>query len=88
MNDFIPYGKQTISIDDIKNIVRVLKSDWLTQGPNIENFEKKIANKVNSKYAVAVNSATSALHLSCLALGVSKNDLVWNKFLEWINLET
>ncbi len=77
MADFIPYGKQKISNDDIENIIEVLKSDWLTQGPKIDLFEKKISNKTNSNFSVSVNSATSALHLSCLSLGVSSNDLVW-----------
>ncbi len=77
MADFIPYGKQKISNDDIENIIEVLKSEWLTQGPKIDLFEKKISNKTNSNFSVSVNSATSALHLSCLSLGVSSNDLVW-----------
>ena len=77
MKDHIPYGRQNISDYDIKKVVNVLKSDWITQGPTIDSFEKKISTKVNSKYSIAVNSATSALHISCLSLGVSNNDLVW-----------
>ena len=60
----IPYGKQNISKEDIDEVVNVLKSDYLTQGPKIPEFENKISNYVNSKYCVAVNSATSALHIS------------------------
>lgn len=73
----IPYGKQNISKDDIEAVTKVLKSDFLTQGPEVNKFEKKIATYTGSKYSVAVNSATSALHLGCLALGVGKNDEVW-----------
>ncbi|REG84840.1 UDP-4-amino-4,6-dideoxy-N-acetyl-beta-L-altrosamine transaminase [Marinomonas pollencensis] len=74
---FIPYGKQSISEDDIAAVVDVLKSDFLTQGPVVTAFEDAIANKVGAQYAVAANSATSALHLACLALGVTTGDRVW-----------
>ena len=73
----IPYGKQEITQQDIDAVVSVLESDFLTQGPQVPLFEKSISNAVNSKYAFAVNSATSALHIACLALGVGKGDLVW-----------
>ena len=75
--DYIPYGKQTIDQEDIKNVVNVLKSDFLTQGPKIPAFEEEISSFVGSKYSVAVNSATSALHIACMALNIKKNDLVW-----------
>ncbi len=73
----IPYGRQDITEEDIKAVVEVLKSDFLTQGPKVPEFEKLASKYCNSKYAVAVNSATSALHISCLALGVKKGDIVW-----------
>ncbi|WP_462173885.1 UDP-4-amino-4,6-dideoxy-N-acetyl-beta-L-altrosamine transaminase [Pseudoalteromonas xiamenensis] len=73
----IPYGKQSISDEDIQAVVDVLKSDWLTQGPKVPEFEQAVAEYVNVKHAVAVNSATSALHIACLALGVTKADEVW-----------
>ncbi|MBL6693280.1 MAG: UDP-4-amino-4,6-dideoxy-N-acetyl-beta-L-altrosamine transaminase [SAR86 cluster bacterium] len=73
----IPYGKQDIDQDDITEVVNVLKSDFLTQGPKILEFEDSISRYVGSRFTVAVNSATSALHLGCLALGVEKKDLVW-----------
>ena len=73
----IPYGRQSISEDDIQAVVNVLRSDWLTQGPTVPIFEKALAASCNSKYAVAVNSATSALHIACLALGVGPGDYVW-----------
>lgn len=73
----IPYGKQAISDEDIASVVEVLKSDYLTQGPMVGEFESAICNYVSSQYAIAVNSATSALHIACLALGVGPGDLVW-----------
>ncbi len=74
---FIPYGRQDISDEDINAVVDVLKSDFLTQGPYVPQFEQAIANYVDVKHAVAVNSATSALHIACLALGLQKGDWLW-----------
>ena len=76
-NNFIPYGKQSISADDIEAVLSVLASDYLTQGPQIELFEKKLCSTSSCKYATAVNSATSALHIGCLALGLGKGDILW-----------
>lgn len=73
---FIPYGRQSIDEDDIKAVVDVLKSDYLTTGPRIEEFENKVAHYVGAKYAVAVNSGTAALHIACLAAGIGKGDEV------------
>lgn len=73
----IPYGKQDITQADIDAVVGVLKSDFLTQGPQVPLFESKIKEAVSAEYALAVNSATSALHIACLALGVGKGDVVW-----------
>jgi UDP-4-amino-4,6-dideoxy-N-acetyl-beta-L-altrosamine transaminase len=73
----IPYGRQEITQQDIDAVVDVLQSDFLTQGPQVPLFEKSIINAVNAKYAFAVNSATSALHIACLALGVGEGDVVW-----------
>jgi UDP-4-amino-4,6-dideoxy-N-acetyl-beta-L-altrosamine transaminase len=73
----IPYGKQSINKADIDAVVNVLNSDYLTQGPQVPIFEQTISNYCGSSYAVAVNSATSALHISCLALGLSKDDWLW-----------
>tara|TARA_B100001250_G_scaffold149451_1_gene128017 strand:+ start:14137 stop:16266 length:2130 start_codon:yes stop_codon:yes gene_type:complete len=80
----IPYGRQNISNDDIKSVVDILKSDYLTQGPEVPNFEKAIANYTNSKFGIAVNSATSALHISCIALGLSKNDILWTTPISFV----
>jgi len=74
---FIPYGRQDISEEDINAVVGVLKSDFLTQGPYVPQFEQAIAGYVGVKHAVAVNSATSALHIACLALGLKKGDWLW-----------
>src|SRR5690606_9378868 len=65
----IPYGRQDITQADIDAVVEVLKSDFLTQGPLVPRFEQAVATYTGAEYAVAVNSATSALHLACLALG-------------------
>lgn len=73
----IPYGKQDISNEDIDEVINVLKSDFLTQGPVVPIFEDSLANYVGSKYCTLANSSTSALHISCLALGVGKGDFVW-----------
>ena len=73
----IPYSRQYLFSKDIKNVNKVLKSNFLTQGKEVPKFEKKISNFCNSKYTLVVNSATSALHLTCLALGLKKNDYLW-----------
>lgn len=73
----IPYGRQDINQEDIDAVVNVLKSDYLTQGPAVPEFEKAITNYCQAKYGVAVNSATSALHIACLALGLGKGDVLW-----------
>lgn len=73
----IPYGRQDIQREDIDAVIDVLKSDFLTQGPIVPRFESGLANIGKSKYATVVNSATSALHIACLALGISEGDYVW-----------
>ena len=73
----IPYGRQDISETDIQAVVDVLRSDFLTQGPAVPAFESAVASNCGTQHAIAVNSATSALHIACLALGVGKGDIVW-----------
>ena len=73
----INYGRHSINKNDIASVLKTLKSDFLTQGPEVKKFEENVKRKVGAAYALAVNSATSALHLSCLALGIKKNDIVW-----------
>lgn len=73
---FIPYGKQHLSKNDIRAVVECLKSEFLTQGPQIQNFEKKITEKTGVKFAVTVSNGTAALHLLALALGLKKGDEV------------
>ncbi len=77
MTAMIPYGRQDISDVDIQAVVEVLRSDYLTQGPAVPAFEKSLADYCGTQHAVAVNSATSALHVACLVLGVGPNDVVW-----------
>jgi UDP-4-amino-4,6-dideoxy-N-acetyl-beta-L-altrosamine transaminase len=72
----LPYGHQWIDKDDIKAVSEVLQSDWITQGPKVEEFEKNFATYVGARYAVAVNSGTAALHTACFAAGISKGDKV------------
>lgn len=73
----IPYGHQDISEADIQAVVDVLRSDFLTQGPVVPAFEKAVSDYCGAGHAVTVNSATSALHIACLALGVGQGDVVW-----------
>jgi UDP-4-amino-4,6-dideoxy-N-acetyl-beta-L-altrosamine transaminase len=74
---YLPYGRQDIRTEDIEAVVSVLRSDWLTQGPTVPRFETALANRCGAKHAVAVNSATSALHLACQALGLGPGDRLW-----------
>jgi dTDP-4-amino-4,6-dideoxygalactose transaminase len=73
MKRFLPYSRQNIDHKDIQSVVRVLKSDFITQGPNVDKFEKEFAKYVGVKYAVACATGTAALHLSCLALGINSD---------------
>lgn len=80
----IAYGKHFISKSDISAVNKVLKSDKLTQGPLVNEFEKKLLKKVNAKFGVAVNSATSALHIACMSLGLKKGELVWTSPITFV----
>lgn len=80
----IPYGKQNISEVDIEAVVSVLKSDFITQGPVVPLFEKAIADHVGAAHCVAVNSATSALHIAMLSLGVGPGDIVWTSPITFV----
>ena len=81
---YIPYGKQDISEEDIASVVSVLKSDYLTQGPKVPEFENALANYCGSNHAIAVNSATSALHIACLALGLGEGDFLWTSPITFV----
>ena len=72
----IPYGRQTIEEDDIQAVVDVLRSDYLTTGPKIAEFEEMVADYVGAKYAVAISNGTSALHAACFASGIKPGDEV------------
>jgi len=73
----IPYGRQDINQADIDSVINVLHSDFLTQGPQVPLFEKVVSNYCGAAFGIAVNSATSALHIACLALGLGKGDWLW-----------
>ena len=81
---FLPYGRQTISEDDIAAVVEVLRSPCLTQGPAVPAFEEAVSVRVGVRHAVAANSATSALHLACLALGLGPGDRLWTSPITFV----
>ena len=68
----IPYGKQNITDEDVQAVVEVLRSDFLTQGPTVPNFEKALSTSCSAEHVTVVNSATSALHIACLAWSPAK----------------
>ncbi|EGQ7700328.1 UDP-4-amino-4,6-dideoxy-N-acetyl-beta-L-altrosamine transaminase [Vibrio vulnificus] len=80
----IPYGKQDINQQDIDSVVDVLKSDFLTQGPQVPAFEQALIEHTGARYALAVNSATSALHIACLALGLGEGDWLWTSPITFV----
>ena len=73
----IPYGRQDIRQEDLDAVLNVLRSDFLTQGPVVPAFERAVAEYTGAARAVAVNSATSALHIACLALDLGPGDILW-----------
>ena len=73
----IPYGLHEITEEDIYEVEKVLRSNFLTQGPTVTKFEKLVAKYCNASHAIAFNSATSALHIACLSLGLKKDDWLW-----------
>lgn len=77
ISTMIPYGKQALDSDDIQAVVETLQSSYLTQGPQVSNFEKALANFVQAKYATATSSATAALHVACMSLGLTEKELGW-----------
>lgn len=80
----IPYGRQDINQEDIDAVVNVLQSDFLTQGPCVPKFEAAVAGYCRVAHAIAVNSATSALHIACLALGLQKGDILWTSPITFV----
>jgi UDP-4-amino-4,6-dideoxy-N-acetyl-beta-L-altrosamine transaminase len=81
---FLPYGRQTITEADIAAVEAVLRSSFLTQGPAVPAFEQAVAAKVGANHGVAVNSATSALHIACLALGLGPGDRLWTSPITFV----
>jgi UDP-4-amino-4,6-dideoxy-N-acetyl-beta-L-altrosamine transaminase len=84
MTDQVPYGRQEISESDIRAVVDVLRSDFLTQGPAVPAFENALTGYCGARHAVAVNSATSALHIACAALGAGPGDRVWTSAITFV----
>lgn len=80
----IPYGKQDITKDDVDSVVDVLRSNFLTQGPQVPLFEQSLIDHTGANYALAVNSATSALHIACLALGLGEGDYLWTSPITFV----
>jgi len=80
----IPYGRQDITETDVDAVIEVLRSDFLTQGPMVPRFEGSVADHVGAKHAIAVNSATSALHIACLALGLGEGDRLWTSPITFV----
>lgn len=80
----IPYGRQEITEDDVDSVVAVLRSDFLTQGPVVPKFERAVADYCGAAHAVAANSATSALHIACMALGLGPGDWLWTSPITFV----
>ena len=80
----IPYGRQAISGEDIEAVEAVLRSDFLTQGPQVPKFEEALAKYTNAQYAVATNSATSSLHIACMALELGPGDWLWTSSISFV----
>ncbi len=83
-SEFIPYGHQDITEKDIEAVVKVLQSDFLTQGPAVTAFEQKLCSYTGAKYSIAVNSCTSALHIACLALDLGPGDILWTSPISFV----
>lgn len=80
----IPYARQNVTEGDIAAVVEVLNSDYLTQGPVVDQFENQVSLAIGAKYAIAVSSATAGLHLACLALGLDKGDYLWTSPITFV----
>lgn len=77
---FLPYALQSIDDEDIQEVVKVLKSDWITTGPKIKEFEDKICSYAKCKYGIAVNSGTAALDIAVASLGLSSGEIITTPF--------
>ena len=80
----IPYGRQDVIEEDIEAVCEVLRSDYLTQGPKVGEFERLLCDKFGSRYGVAVSNATASLHIACLALGLSSGDILWTSPITFV----
>ena len=81
----IPYSRHFINKDDISSVIRVLKSDFLTTGPTVKLFEKKINKFCKSKFSICVSNASAGLHLGCIALGLTHKDIVWTTGITFVS---
>lgn len=81
---YIPYGRQDIQQQDIEHVLETLQSDWITQGPMIEKFEQKLCDYTGASFSAVMNSATSCLHVACMALGVGEGDVVWTSPITFV----
>jgi len=84
MTELIPYGRHNISDEDVQSVVKVLRSDFLTQGPAVPSFENNMTHYCGANFGVAVNSATSALHIACLAFGLGDGDILWTSPITFV----
>ena len=80
----VPYSRQSINKNDIKAVSSVLKSDFLTTGPKVKEFEEKLQKIFSSKYSLALNSATSALHVACMSLGLKRDEYLWTTPISFV----
>ena len=83
-SEFIPYGRQNVTQEDVDAVIQTLKSDFLTQGPAVPLFEQKLCSYTSARYSVAVNSCTSALHIACLALDLGPGDILWTSPITFV----
>ena len=84
LDNMIPYGKQDITKRDIEEVVKILQSDFLTQGPTINSFEEVLCGYTGAKFSTTVNSCTSALHIACLALDLGPGDILWTSPITFV----
>ena len=82
-NSFIPYSKHYLDNNDFKNIIKISKSNYISQGPKQQEFANNLRKLTKSKYVTVLNSATSALHTACASLGLKKNDILWTVPITW-----
>ena len=83
--EMIPYARQWIDDDDVNEVVKVLRSEYLTQGPIVNRFEEIVSSYCGAPYAIAVSNATAGLHLACLSIGLTANDYLWTSPITFVS---